>query len=148
MKNAVLIFLVVAGTAFNSFAATSPVNEKVLKTFNDVFKQAVNVRWNEKDKVSQADFDLNTIKTRALFDSNGNLIQTVRYYGEQNLPSHILAALKKKYTDKEIWGVTEVSNENGLQYEIAIRDAKHWFTLSSDANGNIQLVKKFNRGDL
>lgn len=149
MKNlilsaAVLIMFSVSANANNG----KPDNEKVLKTFTEIFKDAHNVSWNEAGKNYEAFFISDEVKTRAMFDSKGNLMQTIRYFKEDKMPANILYNIKKQYSGKEIWGITEVSNKNGIIYNIVLRDEKDYLTINANNNGETELVTKYKRGDL
>jgi hypothetical protein len=129
-------------TGFAATAAPTP-NERVLKAFNETFSTAVNVTWEEFDHNSQANFKLNDIKIKALYDGEGNLVETIRYYTEEILPPNIVAKLKKRYAGKEIYSVTEVSSENELSYYISLKDQKNWYIVKSDPLGYIVQTDKF-----
>ena len=115
-----LIYLAVFLTSLSAAATTTPpeISEKVLKAFKETFTEATNVSWQEMDNSCQANFKVSEIQIRAVYDNDGNLLETVRYYGEKNLPANILAKLKKKFSGKEVFGVTEISAENSLNYYI------------------------------
>jgi hypothetical protein len=135
-------------TSLSATAATPPeISEKVLQAFKQTFTDAENVTWKEMDNRCQANFKLSEIQVRAMYDNEGNLLETVRYYGERNLPPNVLARLKKKYADKDVFGVTEVSSENELYYHISLKDDKNWYTVKSDPYGNLQQTDKFKRAD-
>lgn len=144
-----LIYLAVMLISLSATAATPPeINEKVLKAFKQTFTDAENVTWKELDNSSyQANFKLSEIQVRAMYDNDGNLLETVRYYGERNLPPNILARLKKKYAGKEIFGVTEVSSDADVSYHISLKDEKNWYTIKSDPYANLQQTDKFKRAD-
>lgn len=147
MKNLILAAALLV--TMNSFAADKnpTVNEKVLKTFNQVFKDAENVKWNNVAKYSEASFNTGDIKTKAILDNDGNLVQTIRYYKQENLPANILYNVQKDYCH-EVWGVTEVSNVNGTLYNVVLKCKKFWYNVKADANGNVELAKKYRRGDI
>ncbi|MES1225027.1 MAG: hypothetical protein ABUT20_56695, partial [Bacteroidota bacterium] len=87
-----IIYLAVLLTSFAATAATRPeISAKVLKAFNETFTAAENVSWEEFDnKNCQANFKLNEVIVKVLYDDNGDLLQTMRYYTERNLPPNIL----------------------------------------------------------
>ncbi len=143
-----IIYLAVLLAGLSASASTPPeVNEKVLKAFNETFATAKDVTWQKIDNSCQASFKQSEMKIRAVFDNDGNLLQTVRYYAGSNLPPNILAKLKKKYSGKEIFGVTEITSENELTYQITLKDGKNWYTIQSDPYANLQQTDKFKRGD-
>ena len=146
-----ILYLAVLLTGLSATAATTPpdeINEKVLKAFKATFTTAEDVTWKELDNSScQANFKINQITVRALYDNEGNLLETVRYYGENYLPPNIIAKLKKRYAGKEVFGITEVTSESEVAYHITLKDEKHWYTVKSDPYANLQQTDKFKRAD-
>jgi len=143
-----IIYLVFLLTSMSAFATPVEVNEKVLKAFKETFTEAEQVSWSEVQDKSQADFMVDEIRVRAIYDQNATLIQTIRYYKAKELPCQILAKIKKKYSGKEITGVTELSTENEIDYQIVVRDDINYYILNADAFGNLNLTQKLKRGDL
>ncbi len=142
-KLAILIVLFVSLGA----AATTPpeINEKVLKAFKETFIKATDVIWHEVDNVYEANFKQAEITTKAIYDTEGNLLRTTRYYSEESLPIHILTKLKKKYSDKSVFGVTEISENDDVSYYISLQDEKNWYVVKSDSWGSLELNKKFRK---
>jgi len=124
------------------------VNEKILKAFKETFIYAEDVVWQEKDNVYQVNFWQGEINVRAHYDQRGNLLGTIRYYYEKQLPPAIVAKIKTKYSGKTIFGVTEVSSEADINYFVTLRDEKNWYTVKSDVYGNLQQTDKFQRADI
>jgi len=123
------------------------VNEKILKSFKETFSYAEDVIWMEKDNIYQANFWQGQINIRAKYDEQGNLLSTIRYYFEKQLPPNIVSRLKKNYPGKSIFGVTEISSEDDLTYYITMQDDKNWYTIKSDVYGNSQQTEKFKKAD-
>ncbi|MES1224462.1 MAG: hypothetical protein ABUT20_53700 [Bacteroidota bacterium] len=135
-------------TAILARAATPPeVNEKILKAFKETFIYAEDVVWQEKDNSYQVNFWQGEVNIRARYDELGNLLSTIRYYYEKQLPPSILSKVKRKYAGKTIFGITEVSSEEDLSYFITLRDDKNWYTVKSDVFGNLQQTDKFKRAE-
>lgn len=138
----------------NAMAATGTpvanptVNQKVLKTFNLVFANAQNVQWRSTKEYSEANFSSGAINTRAIIDNNGKLIRTIRYYNANDLPANLLYKVKSRYEGKEIFGVTEMTNDAETVYEIIVRDAQKMYTVHIDHSGILTQTGKFKRGDL
>jgi hypothetical protein len=122
------------------------VSEKVLKAFKETFKDVKDVTWYEEgDKSYRASFIKDEIKIRVRYDEDGNLLSTIRYYGVQTLPFHIQMKLQKKFADKNVFGVTEMSSDDMIEYHITLQDEKRWYTVKSDANGNFEVTEKFKK---
>jgi hypothetical protein len=143
-----LVYLAVLLISLSASAATPPeINEKVLKAFKTTFTDAQDVTWKELENTCQANFKLSDIQVRAMYDNEGNLIETIRYYGEKTLPPNILARLKKRYSGKDIFGITEISSENEVTFHITMKDEKNWYVVKSDPYANLQQTDKFRRAD-
>ena len=147
MKKIMLIAVII--TSITSFDANTPaaVNEKVLKPFKETFTVAEDITWHEYDDYVQANFRQNQIQVRAMYNEDGQLLRTTRYYGESNLLPNITAKLKKKYNGKEIFGVTEVSSSEEVTFVINLKDEDHWYIVKSDVYGNLTQTDKFKRAD-
>src|SRR5258705_13530255 len=130
-------------------ASTPPyeVNEKVLKAFNTTFAKAQDVVWHEYDNIYHANFKQDDIQIRAQYDQEGSLIQTIRYYGERQLLPNIVARPKKKYSGRDIFGVTETSSDEGISFLVTLKDEKNWYVVKSDVYGNLEQTEKFKRAD-
>ena len=143
MKRIIVVVLLFAGIASRAAAPT----EKVLKAFKETFTYAEKVVWHDYDNQYQADFWQDQVNVRVRYDEDGNLIETIRYYFEKQLPPNILAKLKKRYADKEVFGVTEITSDNEVSYYISLKDDKNWYTVKSDAYGNLQQTEKYKRAE-
>lgn len=144
------LFIIAALTVSLTSMAASPVadvSEKAQTTFHEVFKGATNVSWTVNDNLAEANFTLSKVQVKATIDNNGNLIRTIRYYQEANLPPHIRYQLDQNYSKQDVWGVTEISNANNVVYRITLRDNKNWYNVISDAYGNMEIASKYKRAD-
>ena len=130
-----------------SVAASTPpeVTEKVLKSFNETFMKATDVVWYETQNLYEASFKQSEIISRAIYDKEGNLLKTTRYYSQENLPINILTKLKKKYAGKSVYGVTELSTEDEVSYHITMQDETTWYVIKADNFGNLELSLKFKK---
>lgn len=128
-------------------AAPNTVNEKVLKAFNASFKDAKQVVWEEHPNVNtyEVKFVHNEIKSRITYDVNGNILKTIRYYYEAQLPLFIQGKLKQKFTGKKVFGVTEVAAQDQLNYHIVLEDEKNWTIVVCDAHGYMTVDKKYRK---
>lgn len=144
-----ILFIALLLVSLVSFARTAPaeVNEKVLKAFRETFSGASEVVWHEYAEYFQANFKQGEIQLRAQYDANGGLMRTMRYYGESQLLPNVVAKIRKKFGNREIFGVTEVSTESDVRFVISLRDAKNWFIVNADTSGNIELTDKYTRAD-
>ena len=142
-KSIIFLSLLVA---LGAAASNSPnVNEKVLKAFNQTFSHATNVVWHELQNTFVAQFTFTEINSRATYDKDGNLLNTTRYYYEENLPTHILVKLKKRFSGKSIFGITEITANDEVTYYITLEDDKGWYSVESDGWANMAMVNKLKK---
>ncbi|MGN6617712.1 MAG: hypothetical protein ACTHJ5_11110 [Ilyomonas sp.] len=118
---------------------------KLLKAFNSSFPNAHNVKWHEDDKGFLASFKESDMLVKVNYDKNGEFVSSLRYYPENKLPLNVLMSLKKRFPEKQIFGVTEVTTVDAVNYYVKMQDDKRWYTVKSDANGNLQVVEKFKK---
>jgi hypothetical protein len=145
MKKLIFGLTMLLGSA-TIFATTTPeVNEKVLKAFQETFKNPQDVNWHEYANYYEVEFKQDEIKTQVRYDADGNITGTTRYYFEKQLPPHIISNLKKKFPQRSVYGVTEIYTENDLQYYITMEDEKNWYTVKSNPLGNLEQTEKFKK---
>ena len=146
MKKVFFALSLLLATTVLSAGKPSEVNEKVLKVFNETFTHPKDVNWHEYEDYYEVSFSQDEIKTQVRYDSDGNVLGTIRYYSEKQLQPHILAKLKMRYPDRTIHGmITEIFSETDLQYYITMEDEKHWYTVVSNALGYLEQTEKFKK---
>lgn len=121
------------------------ISEKVLQTFKNTFPNAQDVKWLETGEKYTVNFKENGVLTKIDYDMDGNFISSLRYYSESNLPVNILRKVQKKYADKKIFGVTEMTSDSNVDYYIKMEDNTNWITVKSNANGSMQVVEKYKK---
>jgi hypothetical protein len=140
------IFLIAAAMiAFVSVSFAADPNQKVLEAFHKTFQQVKDVSWQDVDNKYEANFSQNNITFRVMYDEEGNVVKSIRYYFAKTLPIFIQAKLAKKYDGKTVFGVTEISTENELTYYIILEDQTNWIHVQSDAYGNMFTEKKLKK---
>lgn len=143
---AVVALLALFGTAL--FAAPNDVSEKVLKIFKTTFTSAKDVKWTEYDNNYSVSFSLEGVQSKVVYDKDGNMLSSLRYYAPERLPVNVFSKLKKKYDEKTLFGVTEASTDQEIVYYVKMYDAKNWYTIKIDASGSMETVEKLKRADI
>lgn len=141
----VILFACVLMMAGSSFANTPGVNEKVLKAFNATFSDAENVVWSDAPNLYTVRFTHMGIRTFVKYDDDGNFISSRRYYSAETLPVDIQCKLKKKFADKTIFGVTEYTVGDEINYFVKLEDAKSWTTVKIDGARNMEIAEKYGK---
>ena len=141
-----LIIFTCLFAALSATASNPPeVSEKVLKAFSETFMKATDIVWHEVKNLYEASFKQSEIITRAIYDQDGNLLRTTRYYSQENLPINIITKLQKRYAGKTVYGVTELSTEDQVSYHITMQDEKNWYIIKADNLGSLELEQKFKK---
>lgn len=128
--------------AINNFA----IGDKLLQAFQQTFPDAKQVKWMEEPNAYEVSFRQNDILTKVVYDKDAHFVSSLRYYSEKNLPVTVICQLQKKYPGKTIWGVTELSTELSTEYYVKLVDDRDWYTVRSDADGNMQTIEKYKKG--
>jgi len=53
--------------------------------------------------------------------------------------------LSNKYPGKSFFGVTEVTSEAGVVYQVVMQDAENWYQVKVGSNGDINVFDKFKK---
>lgn len=133
------IFLTVAIALLGTFHVTAAPSESLLQLFNRTFPDAQYVKWAEKEGLYIVSFTRNDAQCRIWYDKEGSLVYSLKYCQEAELPMKVLLAVKKRYHDKHIEGVTELTNKSGVFYEVLLSDEKKWYVVNSTAYGDVSL---------
>ncbi len=142
----IILSIATALFSFIAFAAAPvAVSEKALFAFNQSFKDAKEVVWSEYENFYEVKFKHNTIQAMISYDEDGNILRSRRYYFEDMLPLLIKAKINKRYSDKKIYGITELASDAEVAYYIILEDDKTWLTIKSDSFGNLSTYSKFKK---
>ena len=142
-------FFVAAAALVMAFAAfanpVKDVNGKVLDAFHKTFENASQVVWHEFPGYYEVRFLQGNIDARVKYDTDGKILEAVRYYKEDDLPLLIKAKINNKFPDKKVFGVTEIASDAELSYYVVLEDAKTWTNIKCDYLGNIVVQKKYKK---
>jgi hypothetical protein len=139
-----LAFLLLIGIS-TSFAAGP--GDQMHKIFKELFPGIENVNWTEQNGTYTAYFSKGNIQTRAYFNAKGDFIGALRYYSEDELPLYLLLKLHDSYHGVKIFGVTEKSNKDGINYYIKLVDDKHWYDAFVDNDGNLEKTSQYDKAE-
>ena len=142
MKKTIITFAAILMMA-TAFAGTP--NDKVLKVFNATFISPQDVTWYDHEDYYDVSFLQSGIRSTVKYDKEGNFMSSIRYYGEQNLPINIVFQLKKKFADKKVFGVTEMTNADEVNYYVKLEDDKNWITVKVSGNGQMTSIEKYKK---
>lgn len=121
------------------------VNEKVLKSFNETFSAAEEVKWEEYKTHYRVSFVNSGVRSRVSYNRNGVMTGAIRYYAPQMLPLNVYNRLKKDFSSKALFGVTEVTSGTDISYYVKMQDSKTWITVKIDEFGNASITEKYKK---
>ena len=128
-----------------SYASTPVVDESVEKIFKESFPTVSDAKWHTNENYYTVVFTKSEVIFRINYDFKGKMISYRKdYYGKELCP-FICSKIKQKFPGKDIYGVTEIKSDNGLNYEITLQDDKHWYKIKSDATGSLSLENKMRK---
>jgi hypothetical protein len=145
MKQLFAIAALLCLSSFSAFAADEP-NEKVLAAFTKTFEGVTDVAWTDRQDTYEASFKHFDMTCRVLYDEEGNVLKTMRYYSGDKLPIFIQSKVAKKYSDKRIFGVTELTTADGVIYQIVLENDKEFWHVFSNSTGDMQVDQKYKKG--
>lgn len=129
-----------------AFAAKEySISDKMLQTFKQTFPDAQQVVWSEQGDKYTVNFRQGDILSKVEYDKDGNFLNSLRYYSEKNLPVTILCRLQKRFSDKKVFGVTEMATDSSVEYYIKLEGENDWITVRSNIDGNMQVVEKYKK---
>ena len=140
------VLAVIFSMMFIAGAYAFEVNEKVLKSFNETFSSAEEVKWEEYKTYYTVSFVHSGIRSKVNYDKDGRMLGSIRYYAPQMLPLNIYNRLKMDFSKKELFGVTEVTFGTDVTYFVKMQDSKNWITVKMDASGNSTIHEKYRKG--
>lgn len=140
-----LLFAAAMLLTLSSFAA-SRIDEELERKFRESFPAATAVKWFDNKGNFDVFFVLNSIQCRISYTPDGNMVQMRRDYGKEALPLFIAGAVQKKYPGKKIFGVTELTSEEGLQYHIVLEDDQKWYFVEGTSGGDLSITRKMRKG--
>ena len=126
-----------------SFAGT--VNEELKKVFAKTYPDAQGVSWTEQKNGNLVYFNRKDISYRVMYDDNGDVVFSIKYYGEDNLSPLIMNRVKKAYPDYKIHSIVEKASESNVEYHIVMEGTKKLVTLKADPLGNFEIESKMDK---
>lgn len=124
--------------------STATVNDKIAKSFKKYFGSAAEQNWSVVDGNFLNRFHSNGVLTNALFSKNGNLIYTITYGTEKNMPEDIRKIVKSEYYDYSITMAIEVQQDKRDIWVVKVDNADEQITVRVE-DGEMEAMQKFDK---
>jgi hypothetical protein len=125
------------------FSVAAAPGSKLIQAFNQTFPNAENVKWNDDKAGYFVSFYQNGNFEKVLYNKEGEFVCSWKYTSGKELPINIVMSLNKKYSDNKILGVTELTTQNGISYEIKVSKGTKLYALNASADGSITKEEKY-----
>jgi hypothetical protein len=138
---------------FTSTAKESPgnvslkpvtANSKVQKAFTRAFGENALQNWSIAGRNFLNSFYVDGVRTNVLYSPKGNLIYTIAYGAEQQLPGDVRKLVKSSYYDYDITSVTEVKENERHIWVVQLQNSKEVITARIE-NDEMEQVQQFNK---
>lgn len=120
------------------------VSTKVLGAFVKSFENATSVNWSRVGKDFLATFKIAEKERRALFTKKGNMIYSIVYGIEADLPAETRRLVKSVYIDHTIGVAIEVKEDNRTIWVVRLEDATSLIFVSVE-NGEMKETKHYQK---
>lgn len=87
----------------------------------------------------------NGIQSHLFFNLSGEVVKCQRYYKEKDLSPFIAAKVKYHYPPYKIFGITELTNDQGVIYTIVLENTTSWIYVESNHSGLLKVKKRFKK---
>ena len=122
------------------------MNPKILTRFDKAFKNAVNVKWYKAGENFLAEFRTGETSNTSLFDKNGNLIYSINYCFQKQLPAGIKKMITNKYEEYEITSVAKILQDNRKIWVVKLAGKSNYIAARVE-EGEMQEVENFQKGN-
>jgi len=147
-KNLMVLFSQDAASTSNNSDSASiediDVNAKVVGAFVRSFEKATNLNWSKVGKNFLATFKIAEKERRALFTKKGNMVYSIVYGSEADLPAEIRKLVKSAYIDYAIATAIEVKEDNRTIWVVKLEDATSLIFVRVE-NGEMEETKHYQK---
>lgn len=131
----VIVYFASCFLAISSIAATP--DSKILQRFNETFPNAQNVKWRDDKAGYFVSFIQNGDFNKVFYNTAGDFVYALKYCNAEDLPNNIAMGLNQKYGESKVLGVTEVTTQSNMFYNVKLSKEKKLYDLNVLADGSI-----------
>ena len=124
--------------------ASITVNDKVQKSFEQYFAGVSNQDWSMMGKDFHTTFYNNGVLTQALFDKKGNLINTISYGTEKDIPVSVKKIIKSEYYDYAITVAVKIKMNQEDIWVVNMKNDTEYLIVRVE-NGEMEQINRFNK---
>ena len=143
MKKFIIAFA--AALTLISTTAFATGKEKVnpaLNTFQNEFKGATDVTWQQGTNVISAGFTFNSFRVVAYFDHTGELLGTARSILFNQLPLAVIKEINTRYGAAPVYDIVEYNSGSETFYQMIVESPKKKLEVRATAAGDISVLRR------
>jgi hypothetical protein len=111
-------------------------------TFQDQFKGATDVKWQEGKETIKASFALNGFHVEAYFSYTGELIGTARNVLFNQLPLAVAKEIDSRYGSAPVYDIVEYNSDSETFYQMIVELPTKKLQVNAASGGEISVVRK------
>ncbi len=127
-------------------SANATPDSKILQKFKETFPNAQNVKWVDDKAGYFVSFSQNGNFNKVFYNTEGSFVYALKYYGGDALPTNIAMSLNQKYSESKIIGVTEVTTQNSVVYDVKLSKENKLYSLKVTSDGSIAKEEVYDDG--
>jgi len=128
----------------SDYAAKATANDRAIAKFGKFFPNASSESWTKTKNGFAVRFSSNNMQQLVFLTKRGNVVASIKYYSEKQLPSDMRMTIRYAYPDFSIKSVREVNAANSTAYLITIEDATSWKTIRI-VNGETDVYEEYKK---
>jgi len=134
----VAVLTLISSSAFAGQKDFNPAEN----TFQDQFKGATDVKWQEGKETIKASFALNGFHVEAYFSYTGELIGTARNVLFNQLPLAVVKEINTRYGSAPVYDIIEYNSDSETFYQMTVELPNKKLLVNATSGGDISVVKK------
>jgi hypothetical protein len=128
----------------SDYAAKATANERAIIKFGKFFPNASSESWTKTKNGFAVRFTADNMQQLVFLTKRGNVVASIKYYTEKQLPADVRMIIRYGYPDYSIKSVREVNAANATAYLVTIEDATSWKTIRV-VNGETDVYEEFKK---
>jgi hypothetical protein len=145
MKKAILyvITCVMIASSVNAMPSS-----KILQRFSATFPNAQNVKWIDDKAGYFVSFTQGGDFNKVFYNTAGSFVYAIKYCNAGGLPTNVVMELNKKYGESKTLGVTEVTTQSNLFYNVKLSKEGKLYNVNISPDGSVTKEEVFDDGTI
>jgi hypothetical protein len=132
-------------TADKASLEASTINVKAIKDFKDRFANAKDEKWYAVQGGLMTYFSLDGFGNRAFYDKKGHWLSSLKFFGEDKLPTDVRATVKSSYYDFSITVVELIEVPGHFVYVIHLENAANIKIVRVSEEGEMDVLQEYTK---